>query len=81
MSTGYIPVVVVMMHHYDHEARRPTMTMRLVWCGVVQVGLVRRGVLWCVVAWRGVVLCGVVGWVSTLGVYCGFLLWASTLCV
>ena len=31
--------------------------------------------LWCVVARRGVVLCGVVGWVSTLGVYCGFLLY------
>ena len=81
MSMGYIPVVVVMMHHYDHEAGRPTMTMRLVWCGAGWFGVTWRVVVCCGAAWCGVVLFGVVGWVSTLGVYCGFLLWASTLCV
>ena len=75
MSTGYIPVVVVMMHHYDHEAGRPTMTMRLVWCGAGWFGVTWRVVVCCGAAWCGVVLFGVVGWVSTLGVYCGFLLY------
>ena len=70
MSMGYIPVVVVMMHHYDHEAGRPTMTMRLVWCGVVWCDMACCGVLWRGVVWFCLVwLAGCRLWVSTVGSY------------
>ena len=72
MSMCYIPGVVVMMHHYDHGAGRPTMTMRLVWCGAVRCGLVWCDVACCGVLWRGVVWFCVV-WLA------GCLLWVSTL--
>ena len=82
MSMGYIPVVVVMMHHYDHEAGRPTMTMRLVWCSAGWLGVTWRFVVCCGAAWCGFVWCGWLGvdsgcllWVSTLGLYTVCLNW------
>ena len=82
MSMCYIPGVVVMMHHYDHEAGRPTMTMRLVWCGAGWFGVTWRVEVCCGAAWCGFVWCGWLDvdsgcllWVSTLGLYTVCLNW------